>query len=76
MKELNLYPDRYCYLPCHIPQFQAVLDNPDLFLTCIEKSIRMLCQPIVSEPNFFSAIDQGFLLNEIDIRNTFMQQQL
>ena len=87
---IDLVKDRYRYSPCYIPQFQAVLDNPDLFLNRVENAIHELSQPIVSEQKFFSSmetltilcnlysdfvytpfrltIDQGFLLNEIDIR--------
>ena len=87
---IDLVQDRFRYSPCYIPQFQAVLDNPDLFLNKVEKSVHDLSQPIVSEKKFFSSmetltvlcnlysdfvykpfrltIDQGFLLNEIDIR--------
>jgi len=88
---MDLVADRFRYSPCYIPQFQAVLDNPDLFLGQIEKSLKLLRRPLISEQTFFCAmecltilcnlysdfkyapfrltIDQGFLLNETDIRD-------
>ncbi|MFA5905652.1 MAG: hypothetical protein WC836_17100, partial [Desulfobacula sp.] len=88
---IDLVKDRYRYSPCYIPQFQAVLNNPALFLNRVENSVHELSQPIVSEQIFFSSmecltilcnlysdfvytpfrltIDQGFLLNETDIRS-------
>ena len=54
---IDLVQDRFRYSPCYIPQFQAVLDNPELFLSCIEEAVRMLSQPIVSEKKFFSSME-------------------
>ena len=87
---IDLVSDRYKYSPCYVPQFRAVLDNPDLFFSQIERALHRLSRPVVSEQKFFSAmecltvlcdlysdfiykpfrftVDQGFLLNETDIR--------
>ena len=54
---IDLIKDRFRYSPCYIPQFQAVLDNPDLFLNRVEKSVQSLNQPIVSEEKFFSSME-------------------
>jgi hypothetical protein len=54
---MDLVQDRFRYSPCYIPQFQAALDNPDLFLNRVEESVQMLSQSIVSEKKFFSSME-------------------
>jgi hypothetical protein len=54
---IDLVQDRYGYAPCYIPQFQAVLENPDLFLSRIKKSVHKLSQPIICEQDFFCAME-------------------
>ena len=53
---MDLVKDRYRYSPCYIPRFQAILDNPNLFLSQVKKALAGLSCPVVSEQKFFSAM--------------------
>ena len=53
----ELLSERFEYLPCYIPQYQAVKENTELYFDRIEIAIKDLKNPMKSEKNLFSAYE-------------------